>query len=237
MARLGKDIVALPGQARRGRARLGKVRLGLARRGSARRGYRGSARRGAVGRGMARRGGARLGGAGLGLARKSWLGRARQGVDWHGVAGLGTARLGLARCGKDIEVRDDMRALTLHQPWAQWIADGAKEYETRSWTAKYRGPLLIHASKSEEHLAADELAVWPRGAVLAVATLVEVYPTDTYEVGSIERDMGDWTPGRYAWKLVDVQRLVEPIPWKGRQGLWRPPNSLVDLVAEARFVE
>ena len=32
--------------------------------------------------------------------------------------------------------------------------------------------------------------------------------------------LGDYTPGRYAWKLANVQKLPEPIPAKGRQGLW-----------------
>lgn len=31
---------------------------------------------------------------------------------------------------------------------------------------------------------------------------------------------GDWTPGRYAWELANVQIFREPIPVKGRQGLW-----------------
>lgn len=41
-----------------------------------------------------------------------------------------------------------MRSLTLHQPWASLIAVGAKTIETRSWSTTYRGPILIHASKT-----------------------------------------------------------------------------------------
>lgn len=32
--------------------------------------------------------------------------------------------------------------------------------------------------------------------------------------------LGDWTPGRYAWELANVKMLPEPIPIKGKQGLW-----------------
>lgn len=32
--------------------------------------------------------------------------------------------------------------------------------------------------------------------------------------------LGDWTPGRYAWELANVKILQEPIPVKGKQGLW-----------------
>lgn len=31
---------------------------------------------------------------------------------------------------------------------------------------------------------------------------------------------GDWTPGRFAWEMQNVQMLDKPIPAKGRQGLW-----------------
>jgi activating signal cointegrator 1 len=41
----------------------------------------------------------------------------------------------------------EIRALSLYQPWASAVSLGLKRYETRSWATKYRGPLLIHASK------------------------------------------------------------------------------------------
>lgn len=41
-----------------------------------------------------------------------------------------------------------MNVLTLYEPWASFVVRGIKLRETRSWTTAYRGPLLIHASKS-----------------------------------------------------------------------------------------
>ncbi len=35
-----------------------------------------------------------------------------------------------------------------------------------------------------------------------------------------ELALGDWTPGRYAWELANVKMLPQPIPIKGKQGLW-----------------
>ena len=32
--------------------------------------------------------------------------------------------------------------------------------------------------------------------------------------------LGEWTPGRYAWELANVQMLPEPVPARGKQGLW-----------------
>lgn len=39
-----------------------------------------------------------------------------------------------------------MRALSIRQPWAWLIVHAGKDIENRSWTTKYRGSLLVHAS-------------------------------------------------------------------------------------------
>lgn len=39
-----------------------------------------------------------------------------------------------------------MKAISLKQPFAALVAAGIKQYETRKWGTKYRGPLLIQAS-------------------------------------------------------------------------------------------
>jgi len=36
---------------------------------------------------------------------------------------------------------------------------------------------------------------------------------------------GDWTPGRYAWEVENVQMLPEPVPAKGKQKLWEWKNE------------
>jgi len=41
-----------------------------------------------------------------------------------------------------------MKALAIRQPWAYLLAHGIKKVENRTWNTKYRGPVLIHASKA-----------------------------------------------------------------------------------------
>ena len=87
-----------------------------------------------------------------------------------------------------------MKALTIWQPWASLVACGAKQYETRSWPTKYRGPIAIHAAikdpcklplldKAElerftwEEINARRCPGWclmPRGKIIATAELVDV---------------------------------------------------------------
>lgn len=41
-----------------------------------------------------------------------------------------------------------------------------------------------------------------------------------YEPTQKELYFGDWIPGRYAWELANIKLLTEPIPAKGKQGMW-----------------
>lgn len=135
-----------------------------------------------------------------------------------------------------------MRALTLYQPWASLVAVGAKRVETRSWYTPYRGPLAIHAGRSAEGLplcreepfcsALAEAGYptpreLPLGAIVATCVLTRCLPVsnglyDTLDLDSLserERAFGDYSPGRYAWLLSDIIRVV-PVPVRGFQGLW-----------------
>ncbi|MCC5640812.1 hypothetical protein LC593_34305 [Nostoc sp. CHAB 5844] len=42
----------------------------------------------------------------------------------------------------------------------------------------------------------------------------------------MELDTGDWSAGRFAWKLDNIRRIIKPIPVVGRQGLF---NVEIDL--------
>lgn len=138
-----------------------------------------------------------------------------------------------------------MKAITIHQPWATLIALGEKQFETRGWPTKYRGPIAIHAGKHFSKDAWIEPPIYdairkhglllpedfPTGAVIATANLNNCLKSvDTWTDGYVlengifvyspEYEFGDFTPGRYAWELTNVQQLPKPIPAKGQQGLW-----------------
>ena len=152
-----------------------------------------------------------------------------------------------------------MRALTLTQPWASLIAIGASSVETRSWRSDYRGPLAIHAAKGfpreamalcatepfASALAAggiERVADLPRGAVIALCALLDVVPipgeraflrtlreVDRHPNPEWEIAFGDYSRGRFAWRLAEVCALAEPVVCRGMLGLWT-----VDPTIEAR---
>lgn len=64
---------------------------------------------------------------------------------------------------------------------------------------------------------------FPFGCILAVCDLIEIVrmtPAFIAQRPEKERAFGDWRPGRFAWRLANVQALPEPVPVRGAQGLW-----------------
>jgi hypothetical protein len=133
------------------------------------------------------------------------------------------------------------------QPFASLIVLGAKHYETRSWPTDYRGPLAIHASK---RLLDHALALFlqepfhsvlraasyrfstdlPRGLVLGTVDLLDCIPVErlrkALQEGRLpdftapELLVGDYRPGRYAWRLGNPRLLAAPTAAVGRLRLF-----------------
>jgi hypothetical protein len=136
-----------------------------------------------------------------------------------------------------------VKAISLWQPWASAIAAGGKCWETRSWYIRYRGVLAIHAamktSTELRALRAEEpflttlrgLGELPFGAIVAVAYLGDCVPTQRVAAGldADELAFGDFTAGRWAWKLENITPLRAAIPARGSRGLWdwEPPPGCV----------
>lgn len=124
-----------------------------------------------------------------------------------------------------------IRALTIRQPWAAAVAYADKRVENRTWPTSYRGPVLIHSSKTLDRRHGPLVAAVVRGlqldmgAVLAVARITDCHQDD-----------GECTPwsqaGHFHHVLDEVTALPLPIPWTGAQGLWVPPPALMDKVRE-----
>jgi hypothetical protein len=133
---------------------------------------------------------------------------------------------------------EGMKALTLTQPWATLVALGYKRVETRSWRTQYRGPIAIHAAKGfpaeAREFAEVERAIGrvpariPRGAVVCIIDLVDCQPTEdvALRISGLERHLGDYTSGRWAWLFdPDSRRMFsEPIAARGALSLWEWAN-------------
>lgn len=141
-----------------------------------------------------------------------------------------------------------LKAISLWQPWASLWLTPRKVHETRHWATSYRGPLLVHAAKRPPKLDDEDLNVvlraefgewkpakWPPmplGAIIGMVMLDACVPTVSREgkwVPAHSDDLicGDWTNGRFAWRRSWFELYPEPIPYKGRQGLFNVPFEVI----------
>ena len=152
---------------------------------------------------------------------------------------------------------EQMKAVTLYQPWASAIAYGLKRLETRPWPlyeSMLNRWLLIHAGKKFDRRLKEMCGHWPYQEVIAemgytVSTLplgmavarvkvVKCLPTGSIDELSIlrdysdsrwEYDLGDYSPGRFAWLMSDIQLPQKNFELSGFQKVWT-----ADLPEEAQ---
>jgi hypothetical protein len=139
-----------------------------------------------------------------------------------------------------------IKAVTLIQPWATLIALGEKQFETRSWSAQYKGLLGIHAGMKIDFEALKNLRIksslmkygidspdkLPTGCIVAISQIFDCVKmvesrearygvkVPGYRLSDQEYAFGYYEPGRWAWILADIRRPATPIPVKGKQRLW-----------------
>lgn len=149
-----------------------------------------------------------------------------------------------------------MKAITVWQPWAQLLAEGKKHDETRSWATKYRGPILIHAAAKDPLFGISTMTdeAWekvllsfglyeefnrferfPTGAIIGAAILTDcklidqAYHDFTKDLCPEEFLYGDFTVGRYAWRLEQPVLFKNPVPAAGKQRLWEYNGELEEV--------
>ena len=137
---------------------------------------------------------------------------------------------------------EGMRAITLHRPWSFAVAHLGKDVENRGWRTNYRGLVAIHAGQRWNHDAEEYLDrvanrsirsagnVYDEG-VVAVANLVDCHEAYYYGEFCCTHAWAQWTG--WHWVLANVRPLPEPVPCKGRQGLWRLPKDVERAVWSA----
>jgi len=130
-----------------------------------------------------------------------------------------------------------MKALSIKQPWAYLICNGFRDVENRDWSTAYRGQLLMHASKytddgsiNSAKALMDRLGIpWPARAtvpqVMALGAIVGVVEV----VDCVTQSDSPWFVGEYGFVLRNP-RIIQPIPYKGRLGLYDVPDGILDGV-------
>lgn len=154
-----------------------------------------------------------------------------------------------------------MKCLTICQPYAHLIVTPQAELpkghtqklvENWTWITSYRGPLLIHAGKSQNWLDSYHgCRQWsmPFGAIVGVALVVDCVPArPTFDHRKLRDgvEAPAWVKRQYPWlarhaHVVGPRCLVlaatdgrptalkfkEPITYSGQQGIFDVPDETV----------
>lgn len=136
-----------------------------------------------------------------------------------------------------------MKALTLWQPWAWWVASGQKAIENRPWKPPVGAigtVIAIHAGvvyDSDAEVFAKEKKIEvnldgsrQHGAVLGVARIAGY--VDEAQLQPHAALTSPWFIGPYGWLLEDVRAIATPVRVKGALGLWTLPNDVCLRVME-----
>ena len=128
-----------------------------------------------------------------------------------------------------------MKAISLKPPWPYAIFNCGKDIENRKWPTKYRGPLLIHASKTwdkagynfltermDEFVPSKEHHIF--GAIIGRVNLIDC----------VDESDSRWFFGDYGFEFVDPEEFRKPIPYRGQLGLFDVPDRALTLVKERR---
>lgn len=148
-----------------------------------------------------------------------------------------------------------MKALSLRQPWAEFVLRHGKRIENRRWNTKFRGEFLLHAAKgmtrSEYEDAITMLSdvrgagveacpfdLPKRGGIVGVATLVSVIPPRTSSLFSVASHYPagvEWRwhmPEQYGFVLENV-RPTKFVPLRGELGFFDVADDVVKQALEA----
>lgn len=124
-----------------------------------------------------------------------------------------------------------MKVISIKQPFASLISEGIKEYEFRTWRTKYRGEILIHASKTIDKKALEKFKKYnldcPTGCIIARVNITDCIKVDDAfrEVLKSKNELvysgvlNDSEFDGYGFKLENVEK-IEPIYINGQLGIW-----------------
>lgn len=111
----------------------------------------------------------------------------------------------------------ERKIITIKEPWASKILNGEKTIETRTWKTKYRGKVVLHASKNPK----SEIS----GMIFAVADLVDC----SEMLRSHEKDACcEVYPRANSWFLKNIRPTILK-EFKGQLGLRDFNCKLIDL--------
>lgn len=141
-----------------------------------------------------------------------------------------------------------MRAISLWQPWATFLVMGLKKTETRHWSTKFRGPLLIHASQTNAGMRNKSLFAMAEklcensahkvpvkfmfGGYVGIVNVVDCKRIEDIKPDSLDWLLGNWGENRFGWICENPVAFKNIVPAKGKQGFWTVSDTELASIQE-----
>lgn len=106
-----------------------------------------------------------------------------------------------------------MKALSVRGDYVMDMITGKKKIEYRTWSTKYRGPLLMCSTARKVAGSAPGYAI----------CIVNLYNIEYSELDDL-----------YYWHIKDV-RVIKPIHIKGQLKLFNVPDKLIKVISKDQF--
>jgi hypothetical protein len=146
-------------------------------------------------------------------------------------------------------VTSGWKALSLQQPWAELMVRGIKLIENRDWRRSFRGPVLVHASKTfdEEafHRCSDgSIVPIVTGLPYAADEMLPIRSEDLHFGGIIgmftivdcvTQSNDPWFFGKYGY-IVKDPRPLPFVPLRGQLGFFDVAEEMVKQLGLAEAV-
>lgn len=125
---------------------------------------------------------------------------------------------------------NNLKALSVKQPWAWLLSNNYKDVENRSWRTKLRGEFLIHAGKGFDrvgydwvkvafpHIPLPEISEFERGGIVGKVFLVDCVEPGSRETGKC---VSPWYFNEFGFVVADATP-VPFIPCKGQLNFYKP---------------
>lgn len=128
------------------------------------------------------------------------------------------------------EAVQNVKVISVRQPWAWLIVNGWKNIENRTWPTNFRGRIMIHASKGmtrEEYNAcylfvcgfAPDLAVSKMPSFDDMKQMCGGIVGETTIIACVTHHSSEWFCGPYGYVLVDSKPLPFE-PMRGQLGIF-----------------
>jgi ASCH domain len=114
-------------------------------------------------------------------------------------------------------------ALSIRQPWAWLILHAGKDIENRTWPTRFRGPVLIHASKAWGWKEKEDrdCVIFSFGIAIPETLPLGGIVGEARIVDCVEHHASRWFNGPFGFVLADAKQGTF-IPCRGALGFFNP---------------